>query len=129
MLLRHEENLEKRKAVWAALSDLFLDTDVELSYEHIARVCAESSFTLEELKEILENEVAPVCSKNLLSIAGEWAAFDEEWLDRSIKVKIQTRKNILKRLFKPLKNFGFNMYVENHWKKLEPIIIQKRKSN
>ena len=129
MLLCDEENLEKRKAVWAALSDLFLDTDVELSYEYIARVCAESSFTLEELKEILENEVAPVCSKNFLNIAGEWTGFDEEWLECNIKVRIQARKSMFKVLFNPLENFGFYLYIEKHWKKLEPIIIQKRKAD
>ena len=128
MLLFDEENLEKRKAVWAALSDLFLDTDVSLNYEYIAGICAESSFTLEELKEILENEVAPVCSKNLLSIAGEWSGFDEEWLESNIKKGIQARQGMFKKLLKPLKNIGFNTYIEHHWKKLESIIIEKRKA-
>ncbi len=128
MLLFDEENLERRKAVWSALSDLFLDTDVSLSYEYIARICAESSFSLEELKEILENEVAPACSINLLSVAGEWTGFDEEWLESNIKKSIQAKHGMFKKLLKPLKNIGFNTYIEHHWKKLELIIIEKRKA-
>lgn len=128
MLLFDEENVEKRTAVWVALSDLFLDTDVSLSYDYIARVCAESSFTLEELKEILKSEVAPVCSTNLLDVAGEWAGFNEEWLESNIKKYIHSRKSIFRKILKSLKNFGFNTYIEHHWKKLELIIVEKRKA-
>ena len=93
---------------------------------NIARVCAESSFTLEELKEILDSEVAPICSRNLLSIAGEWAGFDEEWLASSIKNNILSKKSIVKKILSPLKNFGFNTYIRIHWIKIKPIIVQNR---
>jgi hypothetical protein len=39
-----------------------------------------SGYKIEELREIYLFEVAPVLFPNLLSIAGEWAGFDEEWL-------------------------------------------------
>jgi hypothetical protein len=74
------EEIAIRRAVWVAMPDLCLDTDVSLSYAHIARVCAVSPFSLDELDAIFEKEVAPVVGANPLSIAGEWAGFDEEWL-------------------------------------------------
>ncbi len=75
---------EARRAVWIAMSDLFLDTDVQLLYAHIARVCAESPFSQDELERIFREEVAPVLEPNLRSVAGEWAGFNEEWLVSAI---------------------------------------------
>ncbi|MES2823454.1 MAG: hypothetical protein V4732_07625 [Pseudomonadota bacterium] len=126
MLSFDEESLERRAVVWVALSDLFLDTDVSLSYDYIARVCSESTYTLAELKEILESEVAPTCSANLLSVAGEWAGFDEEWLVNNIRNNIRTKHEPLTGFLKPFENFGFKSYIKDHWKKLEVIIIEKR---
>lgn len=62
------------------MSDLFLDTDVRLFYVNVARVCAESPYSQEELERIFREEVAPVLEPNLRSVAGEWAGFDPEWL-------------------------------------------------
>ncbi len=66
--------------MWIALADLYLDTDVRLSYAYILRALFDSPYSIEELRAILDNEVAPVVEGNLLSVAGEWGAFDEEWL-------------------------------------------------
>jgi|SRR5215472_7682823 hypothetical protein len=73
-------SIEHRRPVWIALADLFLDTDVTLFYPAIARTLAESPYSIEELRAILFDEVAPVLQGNLLSVAGEWAGFEEEWL-------------------------------------------------
>jgi len=78
---------EARRAVWIAMSDLFLDTDVRLFYVSTARVCAESPYSQEELERIFREEVAPVLEPNLLVAAGEWAGFDEEWLVNSISAR------------------------------------------
>lgn len=78
---------EARRAVWIAMSDLFLDTDVRLFYVDIARVCAESPYSQEELERIFREEVAPVVEPNLRSMAGEWAGFDEEWLVNTISAR------------------------------------------
>jgi hypothetical protein len=50
---------------------------------------------MKELTEILTSEVYPVCRWNLLSIAGEWAGFDLDWLEA----------RILRRLRSPLSRF------------------------
>src|SRR5215469_16255952 len=67
-----------RRPVWIALPDLFLDTDVRISYPYIARTLAESPYSMEELRTILDEQVTPVVESNLLSVAGEWAGFDDE---------------------------------------------------
>ena len=79
------EDIENRRPVWLALSDLFLDTDTSLSREWRARELSQSPYSIEELEEILVTEVYPACRGNLLSIAGEWAGFDMEWLERKIQ--------------------------------------------
>ena len=84
------EDTACRRPVWQALSDMFLDTDTSLSRDWRVRELAQSSYSLAELEEILINEVYPVCRWNLLSIAGEWAGFDPEWLEEKIKLLVST---------------------------------------
>ena len=43
-----EQQFQKRQPIWAALSDLWLDTELtDLDLERIARVMADSSFRIE----------------------------------------------------------------------------------
>ncbi len=86
------QDIENRRPVWRALSELFLDTELqddELSY--IARTMAESPYSLSEIETILAREVYPVCIFNMLCVAGEWAGFNEEWLEESILKHAQRR--------------------------------------
>jgi hypothetical protein len=82
-LIHHLDNGARatRWPVWEALSTLFLDTDVSLLREYRASVLAASPYTVAEIEAILTEEVFPVGRWNLLSIAGEWAGFDLEWLE------------------------------------------------
>ena len=77
-------DLDARRPVWEALSDLFLDTDITLSRDWRVRVLAASPYTLAELDAILRSEIYPVCIHNLFSIAGEWAGFDVQTLEHAI---------------------------------------------
>ena len=77
-------DLARRRPVWLALSDLFLDTDVNLFREANARTLAASPYSLGELDTILREEVYPACSFNLREVTGEWAGFDADWLERRI---------------------------------------------
>lgn len=77
-------DLERRRPVWLALSDLFLDTDVSLFRRGNTRRLAASPYSLAALDAILREEVYPACSFNLTQVAGEWAGFDEDWLERRI---------------------------------------------
>ena len=94
------EDIESRRPVWQALSDLFLDTDTSLSRSWRASQLSQSPYYLEELEEILVAEVYPVCRGNLFCIAGEWSSFDIQWLE----------SQILRRARSPLKLLhGFNL--------------------
>lgn len=109
---------EQRQAVWIALSDLFLDTDVTLFYASVAKTCAESPFTLDELYRILMHEVAPVCYPNLLAVVGEWAGFDDVWLVKEIAS--YEGKNQKKHLF------FCKRYLDQHWDHLSKHITKLR---
>ena len=80
-----EQEVQQRAPVWVALSDLFLDTQMqELTHKYIARTVCESSYTLEEAELILKKEVLPTCAYNLFTLIGEWEFFPEDWLIRKI---------------------------------------------
>jgi hypothetical protein len=79
------EDLERRRPVWEALSDLFLDNELQdYDHRHIARVLAASGYTNEELELILRHEVGRVVGENLLCVAGVWDLFDPKWLEEEI---------------------------------------------
>ena len=58
----------------------------------VAGILAGSSYTEANLLSILWEEVHPVCLPNLLNPAGEWAAFDLEWLTDQILMLPRGRK-------------------------------------
>lgn len=112
--------IERRKPVWIALSDLWLDTELtEDDLRRIAEVMRRSGYEVEELREIYLFEVAPVVFPNLLSVAGEWAGFDEEWLVNEVTKQARSRNLVLRTLVtlgigKKIMTFA----TERHWQKL-----------
>jgi hypothetical protein len=85
MILAIEE-LANRRPVWEALSELFLDTELQPEdFQSLGRILAASPYTLDEIEDILYGEVYPICIWNLLSVAGEWAGFDIDCLQEAIQ--------------------------------------------
>lgn len=76
------EELERRRPVWDAMSDVFLDTETRWGMPHVAFVLARSGYSESELDAIWDREIVPECAWNLMQLAGEWALFvvDEEAL-------------------------------------------------
>jgi hypothetical protein len=75
------EDIERRLPLWVALSDLFLDTEMgRLWYPSIVKAIRNGGFTVAEAKQILIEEVGPVFAPNLLSVAGEWAGFPDDFV-------------------------------------------------
>ncbi len=91
MVKRIFTDIEERKKVWIALSDLFLDTDTSTFHENLVKVLLVSPYSIEEINKIMLFEIYPVCRWNLLSIAAEWAGFDEDWLVE----KMHKKRNVL----------------------------------
>ena len=82
-------DIERRKPVWVALSEFYLD--IELSDDDLKRIMgvfAASGFGMDQIQEIERNEVRPVEGANLLSVAGVWSGFDQEWLSEAIIQRI-----------------------------------------
>ena len=82
------EDLEFRVPVWVALGEFFLDSEPDLAF--VVRVCAESSYSMQELDHMLFSEVWPALSPNLASVAGEWAGWDGKWLVQRVLEKHRT---------------------------------------
>jgi hypothetical protein len=76
------QELDRRRPVWDALSDVFLDTETRWEMPRIGFVLVESGYSAAELDAIFWNEIVPECAWNLLQVAGEWALLvvDEEKL-------------------------------------------------
>ncbi len=119
-----EQQIQNRKPLWAALSDLWLYTELSADdLEHIARVMAESGLTIAELRRVYLVEVAPVVYGNLLSVAGEWMLFDEEWLSDRILHNLRNRPRRTRFWsWFPLTRCLLTYATERHWKKLVELV-------
>ncbi|WP_162428320.1 DUF7079 family protein [Pontibacter pudoricolor] len=110
--------IERRKPVWSALSEFYLDT--ELSKEEISRIAkvfSESKFSFEELKEINYSEVGPVVITNLYSTAGVWNGFDKEWLFEQIIKRLNKKKGkgLLAKMFRPVYRKQIDKFCSDYW--------------
>lgn len=77
----------KRLKIWQALSDLFLDTQIDdRTFAYIARVILETGYSPREVHNILWGEVFPVLKSNLSSVAGEWVGWPDDWLLEHLSV-------------------------------------------
>jgi hypothetical protein len=84
-----EAQVEERFPVWEALSEFFLDTELQADdYERIIKVLAASPYTENEIEDILISELGPVCGASFFFLAGEWLGFDSRWLKKKIVPRI-----------------------------------------
>lgn len=78
-------NLARRRPMWEALVDLFLDTELQDNdYRWIARRVLESGYGPAEVRAILWREVFPPIECNLRHPAGVWTGFSADWLQELI---------------------------------------------
>lgn len=122
--------MDQRKLIWIALSHFYLDTELQESdFLHMAQKIIESPYSLEEVKEINKYEVFPVLQPNLLSVAGEWTGFNEEWLVNAI-VASNEHRTAAKKLEIDAAYLVFNWMCKDYWKKLESaLVLLKSKSD
>ncbi len=111
---------DARIPVWNALSDLYLDTDVTLSHDYIVRTLAASPYSLDDLHDMLMYDVHPALYPNLMSVAGEWAGFDDAWLlERIATIRRQPR-------WRRRITHGFARDIGVQWRTLAPMIRAAR---
>ncbi len=90
-----DEEVARRKPVWSALSELWLDTELQDDdLSRIAEIMDESGYSLAQLRRIYLFDVAPVVYRNLLCVAGEWAGFDRAWLHAAIVESLDRRDRL-----------------------------------
>ncbi len=113
-----EKDINDRTPVWDCLQDLYMDTDVTLSYGYISKICAASKYSIEELENILFLEVLPALKFNMFALpAPEWAGFQTEWIVHRI---------LKKHRFGKRKPWILRRYTNYHWKALIPLINAER---
>ncbi|WDO14542.1 hypothetical protein MH928_07550 [Flavobacterium sp. WW92] len=123
--------LSERKPIWISLSQFYLDTELkDNDFTDIAFKIIESPYTFEEVKKINQHEIFPVLQNNLLSIADEWAGFDEEWLIEEITKRIN-KKSFVSTLKIKINYRLFKSMQKEYWSKLkkEYDLIKKGLSN
>lgn len=86
--------LPARIDAWQALSDLFLDTTLDdADIASIARRLHQTGIAVADLERIYEDEVAPVCWRNLTAVpGGEWVGFSRDWLVARIGAHLATHR-------------------------------------
>jgi hypothetical protein len=128
MPMLDEPWIQRRRPLWMALSELWLDTELsDADLERIARTMADSGLTIEELRQVYLVEVAPVASANLLTVAGEWEGFDEEWLCSGIVRNLRERPRRTRFwTWFPLTRRLMLFATEEHWKTLVELVRRFR---
>ncbi|HSF11437.1 MAG TPA: hypothetical protein VLA50_00555 [Erythrobacter sp.] len=96
-----DAEIARRLPVWTALSELFLDQELQPSdYRRIAAVIDQSGYSPVEAEKMLRNEVAPAFVVNLWSVAGEWQGWPEEYVrERVLEKRGSTFAQLTTRLF------------------------------
>jgi hypothetical protein len=113
-------DIERRKPVWVALSEFYLDTELSSEdFDRIVTVFRQSGYTLKELKEIDLYEVFTLLQANLLSATGVWASFKEEWLVSECGKLYEKRSHIGHRMICRFLNCIFYWMRRGYWKEIE----------
>lgn len=115
-------NVEDRKPIWIALSDLYIDNELQYSdFKIVANAIRNSPYSLEEVKRIDRNEVFPILYTNLLSVAGVWTGFQEDWLVTKITNRIRKRTYV-GRFFNKIIFLFFGHMNKEYWQQVENVL-------
>lgn len=118
-MLAPEDDLEARRPLWDLMQMFWMDTDLAREVAATAQACADSKYTVAELKRIFLNEVRPAVSFNLVSgPAPEWAGFESGWLVARILKVHRFHKRLPMKLLHP--------YAYKWWGELERDIMRRR---
>jgi predicted metal-dependent HD superfamily phosphohydrolase len=105
----------ERIAIWESMADHFLDSDMRGEVPRTALTCLRAGLSAEEARDIWRHEVTPALCFNLYLVAGEWGAWDRDWLLQRIAKKRRRGRGWLARL-RYRGEVGFNHAV---WLQIE----------
>lgn len=114
-------NLIIRRQIWLVLSELYLDTELDnTDFDRIISALKQTKLSLAAIKNIDLYEVFPLLQTNLLSVAGEWAGFDQEWLyENCEKNYTKSHKSSMYRTRVKLYNYFFVWMRNDYWLQIE----------
>lgn len=116
------EEVNHRQPIWTALSEFYIDTELDTDdFIRIKAVFDSSGLPLEEIKNIDLFEVFPLLQSNLLAPAGTWAGFDEPWLTEECTKMYKRRRFLLHRLLCKLWNILFYWMRKRYWITIEEL--------
>jgi hypothetical protein len=122
-----DQELRQRLPVWEALSEFWLDTELtETQLEGIAQAIASSPYSVLEVRLIHDYEVAPALYPNLLSMAGEWAGFDTDWLRARCMKTASKRGSYSYKVTIFLQRPAFWFFTARHWRVILPRVQKLR---
>jgi hypothetical protein len=79
---------QQEKQAYTILSELFLDTEhTQLELNYLTSSLRPLGIPVLTLEHMLYYDIFPILSPNLLSIAGEWQGFDEDWLLQQVQAR------------------------------------------
>ncbi len=108
-----ENEVARRLPVWAALSQVFLDTELtHTDYVAIAAAIRQSGFSRTEVSAIFRDEVAPAFAANLRSVAGEWAG----WSDDFVRERVLAKRGSI--VAKALDRLFYSAFMAEEWGKI-----------
>ncbi len=119
-MIEARDDLVRRRPVWTALSELYLDSDEPGLLDRCARTLARSDYGPDELAEILRREIHPLLHANLLATTGVWQGFDPDWLEGEI-----VRRQARPRWLRP-RGWIMRGLAEALWQELAPRIAAAR---
>lgn len=75
----------RRIELWMDMAEHFLDTETRPHIPLTALRCVEAGLTPSQARDVWRYEVTPAVAFNLWDVAGEWAAWDRDWLIQRIE--------------------------------------------
>jgi len=114
-------NIAERVPAWTALSELFLDTELdEGDLSHIAERLRESPYGRVEIERILRDEVAPAFGPNLASVAGEWIPWTPDEV-REIMIRSLQRPRFARWFARLTAPFRWRM-IDHDWARIAAML-------
>jgi len=116
-----DQEIERRRPVWDALSSFFLDTELDdEQHRDIAQAIVASGYSPSEIHAILWEELYPVVESNLRNQFGVWQGFDLDWMQQQILSGIHRRT--LPMWIAGALPYSPARMVRQEWRKLLPFL-------
>lgn len=118
--------VDERGELWLALAPLWLEREPrETDYARMVAVIQRHDLTVRELEWVFRLELAPVLSRQQMSVAGEWRSFDDYTLMKQL-VAHNLRLNGWRRKSWALFSGLTTMMTRHRWNELMGRVLVER---